>query len=223
VLPGVPWSYGIKLFAGQCWSIYGGQCSSFLVNLCWSMLVILGQFLLVSAGAGQCWSIFAGQCWSFWVNICWSMLVILGQIMVVNARHFWSIFAGQCWSIFAGHFGSIFAGQCWSCGSKFLCGVAIWLVTRRPGFESQQALCPFAITPSISHFRTCVLGAKPKSSLCRALFHLYGVTWIYVSHEAQKWHLSDYPFSTFHMGSFCTTAYFWGRLRYTTFQFEHFA
>ena len=25
------------------------------------------------------------------------------------------------------------------------------------------------------------------------------VTWIYVSHEAQKWHLSDYPFSTFHM------------------------
>jgi hypothetical protein len=23
---------------------------------------------------------------------------------------------------------------------------------------------------------------------------VHAVTWIYVSHEAQKWHLSDYPF-----------------------------
>jgi len=30
------------------------------------------------------------------------------------------------------------------------------------------------------------------------------VTWIYVSHEAQKLHLSDYPFSTFQCG------YGWG-------------
>jgi hypothetical protein len=30
------------------------------------------------------------------------------------------------------------------------------------------------------------------------MFRIWTVTWIYVSHEAQKWHLSDYPFSTFH-------------------------